>query len=219
MSNFHISHQHRSPLGSWHFLYLDLTCLQGKILKCSWSDYEQQRFHLLHKHGIDLGDSIGIADGKKTKRMDPKEVEMLMGGGEGQGGIFTWREKNRRKVWIFEYSVDHNFDDFLKAGLFRVSNFCAPKHEQNWSGFVVDAVLILTVCCEPFLWSVPHFFLSGPRGHSWPWLFFFLRLVEPWRDYVRMSIWVSLLTIFVNVWITSYYKPRFPPFVSNSVKP
>lgn len=36
---------------------------------------------MLHKHGIDLGDSNGIADGRKTKRMDPKEVEMLMGGG------------------------------------------------------------------------------------------------------------------------------------------
>jgi len=57
---------------------------------------------MLHKHGIDLGDSNGIADGRKTKRMDPKEVEMLMGGGEGQGGIFTWREKNRRKL---AYSV------------------------------------------------------------------------------------------------------------------
>ncbi|KAF4620429.1 hypothetical protein D9613_000392 [Agrocybe pediades] len=64
--------------------------------------YEQQRLHLLHKHGIDLEDSIGIADGKKTKRMDPKEVELLMGGGEGKGGIFTWREKNRRKL---AYSV------------------------------------------------------------------------------------------------------------------
>ena len=53
---------------------------------------------MLHKHGIDLGDFNGIADGSKTKRMDPKEVEMLMGGGEGQGGIFTWREKHRRKV-------------------------------------------------------------------------------------------------------------------------
>ena len=53
---------------------------------------------MLRKHGIDLGDSNGIADGRKTKRMDPKEIEMLMGGGEGQGGIFTWREKNRRKV-------------------------------------------------------------------------------------------------------------------------
>lgn len=70
---------------------------KGKT-KYSQSDYEQQRFHMLHKHGIDLGDSNGIADGRKTKRMDPKEVEMLMGGGEGQGGIFTWREKNRRKV-------------------------------------------------------------------------------------------------------------------------
>jgi hypothetical protein len=64
----------------------------------TWLDYEQQRLHLLHKHGIDLEDSNGIADGKKTKRMDPKEVELLMGGGEGQGGVFTWREKNRRKV-------------------------------------------------------------------------------------------------------------------------
>jgi len=66
------------------------------------SYYEQQRLHLLHKHGIDLEDSIGIADGKKTKRMNPKDVELLMGGGEGQGGIFTWREKNRRKL---AYSV------------------------------------------------------------------------------------------------------------------
>ncbi|KAF8160836.1 kinase-like protein [Crassisporium funariophilum] len=64
------------------------------------SYYEQQRLHLLHKHGIDLEDSNGIADGKKTKRMDPKEVELLMGGGEGQGGVFTWREKNKRKVRI-----------------------------------------------------------------------------------------------------------------------
>ncbi|PPR02421.1 hypothetical protein CVT26_011389 [Gymnopilus dilepis] len=66
------------------------------------SYYEQQRLHLLHKHGIDLEDPIGIADGKKTKRLDPKEVELLMGGGEGQGGIFTWREKHRRKL---AYSV------------------------------------------------------------------------------------------------------------------
>ncbi|PPQ62918.1 hypothetical protein CVT24_006158 [Panaeolus cyanescens] len=60
--------------------------------------YEQQRQHLLHKHGIDLEDPIGIADGRKTKKMDPKEIELLMGGGEGQGGIFTWRERHRRKV-------------------------------------------------------------------------------------------------------------------------
>lgn len=62
------------------------------------ADYEQQRRQLLHKHGIDLEDSNGIGDGTKTKRMDRKDVELLMGEGNGQGGIFTWREKNRRKV-------------------------------------------------------------------------------------------------------------------------
>ena len=59
----------------------------------------------MHKHGIDLEDSNGIADGKKTKRMDPKEVELLMGGGEGQGGVFTWREKNRRKVSFMAFLI------------------------------------------------------------------------------------------------------------------
>jgi len=54
--------------------------------------------HLLHKHGIDLEDTNGVADGTKTKRMDHKEVEMLMGDADGQGGIFTWREKHSRKV-------------------------------------------------------------------------------------------------------------------------
>ncbi|KAF8829064.1 hypothetical protein HHX47_DHR3000485 [Lentinula edodes] len=61
-----------------------------------YTDYEQQRLHLLHKHGIDLEDTNGIADGKKTKRMDRREVERLMGG-DGPEGVFTWREKNRRK--------------------------------------------------------------------------------------------------------------------------
>jgi hypothetical protein len=62
------------------------------------ADYEQQRQHLLHKYGIDLDDPNGIADGRKTKRLDAKQVELLMGGGDGQTGIFTWREKNKRKV-------------------------------------------------------------------------------------------------------------------------
>ena len=61
-------------------------------------DYEQQRLHLLHKHGIDLEDSNGLGDGTRTKRLDRKEVERLMGGGDGQSGVFTWREKHRRKV-------------------------------------------------------------------------------------------------------------------------
>ncbi|TFY69168.1 hypothetical protein EVJ58_g585 [Rhodofomes roseus] len=66
------------------------------------SYYEQQRLHLLHKHGIDLEDSFAPSDGTRTKRLDRKEVERLMGGGDGQGGIFTWRERNRRKL---AYSV------------------------------------------------------------------------------------------------------------------
>ncbi|KAF7321744.1 Kinase-like protein [Mycena kentingensis (nom. inval.)] len=66
------------------------------------SYYEQQRLHLLHKHGIDLEDSNGIADGRKTKRMNRRDVELLMGGDDGPGGVFTWREKNGRKL---AYSV------------------------------------------------------------------------------------------------------------------
>ncbi|KAJ7594009.1 kinase-like domain-containing protein [Mycena floridula] len=66
------------------------------------SYYEQQRLHLLHKHGIDLDDGNGQSDGKKTRRMGRREVEILMGGQEGPGGVFTWREKNRRKL---AYSV------------------------------------------------------------------------------------------------------------------
>ncbi|KAH9931119.1 kinase-like protein [Epithele typhae] len=62
------------------------------------SYYEQQRLHLLHKHGIDLEESSGLGDGTRTKRLDRKEVERLMGGGDGQGGVFTWREKHRRKL-------------------------------------------------------------------------------------------------------------------------
>jgi protein-serine/threonine kinase len=72
------------------------SALEGLRYFCS--DYEQQRLHLLHKHGIDLEDSMIMPDGKKTKRMSPKQVELLMGGGDGPGGIFTWREKHRRKV-------------------------------------------------------------------------------------------------------------------------
>jgi len=66
------------------------------------SYYEQQRLQLLHKHGIDLEDGNGMTNGRKTKRLKPKEIEALMGDGNGQDGIFTWREKNRRKL---AYSV------------------------------------------------------------------------------------------------------------------
>ncbi|EKM80721.1 hypothetical protein AGABI1DRAFT_71210 [Agaricus bisporus var. burnettii JB137-S8] len=60
------------------------------------SYYENQRLHLLHKHGIDIGDSV--MDGRKTRRMTPREIEQLMGGGDSQGGLFTWRDKHRRKL-------------------------------------------------------------------------------------------------------------------------
>ena len=60
------------------------------------ADYEQQRLHLMRKHGIDLEDNPQ-GDGSRTKRLDRKDFEALMGG-DGRSGIFTWREKNRRKV-------------------------------------------------------------------------------------------------------------------------
>jgi serine/threonine protein kinase len=64
------------------------------------SYYEQQRLHLMRKHGVDLEDN-SLGDGSRTKRLDRKDFDALMGG-DGQSGIFTWREKNRRKL---AYSV------------------------------------------------------------------------------------------------------------------
>jgi len=63
------------------------------------SYYEQQRLHLMRKHGIDLEDTTR-GDGSRPKRLDRKDLDALMG--DGRGGIFTWREKNRRKL---AYSV------------------------------------------------------------------------------------------------------------------
>jgi len=65
------------------------------------SYYEQQRRELLHKHGIDLDDGNGLGDAGKTRRLERKEVDRLMGGKDGEG-IFTWRERNRKKL---AYSV------------------------------------------------------------------------------------------------------------------
>src|SRR4051794_29479012 len=64
------------------------------------ADYEQQRRDLLRKHGIDLEDGNGGTI--KTKRMDRKEADRIMG--EGPGGVFTWREKNRKKVCVETFS-------------------------------------------------------------------------------------------------------------------
>ena len=68
------------------------------LTNVSGLDYEQQRRHLLHKYGIDLVDGSRPIEGTKTRRMEKKEVELIMGHGNGPDGIFTWREKNRRKV-------------------------------------------------------------------------------------------------------------------------
>ena len=64
----------------------------GNILTQLRADFEQQRLHLMRKHDID---SEG---GSRTKRLDRKDFDALMGGDGQSGGIFTWREKNRRKV-------------------------------------------------------------------------------------------------------------------------
>lgn len=50
----------------------------------------------MRKHGIDL-EANPLGDGTRTKRLDRKDLDALMGG-DGRSGIFTWREKNRRKV-------------------------------------------------------------------------------------------------------------------------
>ncbi|KIJ49427.1 hypothetical protein M422DRAFT_27790 [Sphaerobolus stellatus SS14] len=75
------------------------------------SYYDQQRKDLLRKHGIDLEDGSGFGDpkpylpsGSATRKMNKGEVERIMGSGPGgaEGGVFTWREKNRKKL---AYSV------------------------------------------------------------------------------------------------------------------
>jgi protein-serine/threonine kinase len=64
------------------------------------ADYEQQRLHLLHKHGVDLEGMNALQDGMRTKRMNRKDIESLMGGGDSEGGLFTWREKHGKKVGL-----------------------------------------------------------------------------------------------------------------------
>ena len=45
------------------------------------------------KHGIDLEDTTSRGDSSRPKRLDRNDLDGLMG--DGRGGIFTWREKNR----------------------------------------------------------------------------------------------------------------------------
>jgi hypothetical protein len=50
----------------------------------------------MRKNGIDLEDNP-LGDDSQTKRLDRKDFDALMGG-DGQSGIFTWREKKSRKL-------------------------------------------------------------------------------------------------------------------------
>jgi len=50
----------------------------------------------MRKHGTDLEDN-SLGEGPRTKRLDRKDLDALMGG-DGRSGVFTWREKNRKKV-------------------------------------------------------------------------------------------------------------------------
>jgi protein-serine/threonine kinase len=47
----------------------------------------------------------GFQDGMRTRRMNRKDIESLMGGGDGEGGIFTWREKHGRKVGFGPFAL------------------------------------------------------------------------------------------------------------------
>lgn len=145
--------------------------------------------------------------------MDRKDVELLMGGGEGQGGVFTWREKNRRKVC----SVPSNLcisshRSIILAGVFSVrKTLFGATISELMARFIVVG-LTRTVSC--FLLA-PHTLsnicgISVSRSDSWPWLFVFLRLVESRRHYVRMSI-------RVRVFIVSL--PRFPSNMKPQISP
>ena len=77
---------------------------------------------MLRKHGIDLEDSL--SDGARTKRLDRSDIDKLMGG-DGKGGIFTWREKNRRKARATFYEALAHANgrySYCSAGLLCVSD-------------------------------------------------------------------------------------------------
>ncbi|KAJ6505565.1 hypothetical protein C8R45DRAFT_1091271 [Mycena sanguinolenta] len=57
---------------------------------------------------------VHTTDGHKAKRMDQREVELLMGG-DGEGGVFTWREKNRRKL----ASSVYGFNSYISPEVIR----------------------------------------------------------------------------------------------------
>lgn len=75
--------------------------------------------------------------------MDRKQVELLMGG-EGQGGVFTWREKNRRKVCELIPARSHavTFHDFQLAYSVYVFSFRLQMHTD-----LIAAVEQIRIVC------------------------------------------------------------------------
>jgi hypothetical protein len=150
------------------------------------ADYEQQRLHLMRKHGIDLEDNP--QDGSRTKRLDRKDFEALMGG-DGRSGIFTWREKNRRKVRTIFVLVlaksSHRRSMHLSVGVLSVCTISdsacllLTKHWQLWHKFLQWALSFGVKSCGMLTQL-----LSGSGGYSRPRLFVLLRLVELRRYYV-----------------------------------
>jgi len=87
-----------------------------------------------------------VGDGSRTKRLDRKDLDALMGG-DGRSGIFAWREKNRRKVKAIALVLarsSHISDSMhLSVGLLRVSEeISAPMQcllltkPQLWNQFL-----------------------------------------------------------------------------------
>ena len=98
----------------------------------------------MRKHGIDLEDG----DGSQTKRLNRKDLDALMGG-DGRSGIFTWREKNRRKVRmiVVGYSPIFSSQPFHAPVSWRIpckqnlrlqwwAGACLLTNRQLWNEFV-----------------------------------------------------------------------------------
>jgi hypothetical protein len=50
----------------------------------------------LHKRGVDVENALW--DCTRMKRMNRQDVELLLGGGDGESEVFTWLEKRGRTV-------------------------------------------------------------------------------------------------------------------------
>ncbi len=149
----------------------------------------------------------------RTKRLDRKEVERLMGG-DGQGGVFTWREKNSRKVCKGHHLSSSCCQTHVllspTAGIFRVSIRSDVLHSLRVTcSHYADLFLQLMDMTPPPLAVVPiptvrcsYYFIHLQRvdsepssrdharpfsvsgGHPCSCLYLLLRLVVTWGNYV-----------------------------------